>query len=207
MKILDCKQGSTEWSQARCGVVTASEVDAIVTPTWKPTEGKGRQTYLLTKVAEIIMGYPRQTGGSWAMDQGSVKEGSAAGWYEFTKDVAIQRVGFCLSDDGKTGCSPDALVGEDGGVEIKSPETHTHIGYLLDGTMPKIYLPQVHFSLFVTGRQWWDFVSYHPYLPKLLLRIERDEKIIAAIQVALDPFLADLAAAAARLRALTGKNL
>jgi hypothetical protein len=206
MKILHCEQGSTEWSLARCGVVTASEAKAIITPGWKPTTGEGRRTYLLTKVAEKIMGSPRQTGGSWSMEQGTVKEGSAAGWYEFSQNCTVQHVGLCLSDDGLTGCSPDALVGEDGGLEIKSPESHTHIGYLLDGGMPRIYLPQVHFSLFVTGRSWWDFLSYHPFLPKLLVRVRRDEAIIAAIASTLAQFATDFDAALTRVRSLLPKG-
>ncbi len=202
MKITSDTQGSEAWFASRCGVVTASECDAIVTPTWQPTKGQGRQTYLLTKVAEAEMGVRRLAGGSWSTEQGQVKEGSAAGWYEFTQNATVRHVGFCLSDDGRTGCSPDGLVGEDGGLEVKSPEAHTHLGYLLDGGVPRQYLPQVHFSLYVTGRKWWHFLSYHPFLPKLLVRVERDETIIAAIDAALKPFLSDYDAAVARVRKL-----
>jgi hypothetical protein len=122
------------------------------------------------------------------MEQGSILEHEAIPWFEFAHDVAIDRVGFCTTDDGRAGCSPDGLIGEDGGIEMKCPLPHTHLKYLLAGTLPADYAAQVHGSMYVTGRKWWMFVSYSRKFPALVIRVERDEKIQEAIKTALDGF-------------------
>lgn len=202
MKVLDCKQGSTEWLQARCGLPTASEFDNLITPEGKPRTGLTPETYLLKKAAERVMGYPSHTGGTWAMEQGSLMESRALPWYEFSHDVKIQRVGFVTTDDGRIGCSPDGLIGDDGGIECKCPEAHTHLKYLLGGVVPKDYLAQVHGAMLVTGRKWWVFLSYNPYLPPLIVRVQRDERFIEALQGALNKFVTDLDAAHAKIQTL-----
>jgi len=197
-----CKQGSTEWSQARVGIPTASEFDALITPLGKPRTSEGRETYLLQKVAEKIMGYPRDTGGSYSMEQGSIIETIARPWYEFTYDTPITQVGLCLTDDGRVGCSPDGLIGEDGGIEIKSPEPHTHLKYLLGGVVPPQYVAQVQGSLWVTGRAYWQFVSFSRFFPALVLRVEPDAAFQAAMGKALAQFLSDFDTALSKVQAL-----
>lgn len=187
MKILDVKQGSVEWLAVRHGVVTASEIDALVSPEWAVRKGEGPRTYLSTKIAEKLMGW-RPEANTFAMDQGTILETIAIPWYEFAHDVKINRVGFCLSDDSRYGCSPDGLIGEDGGVEIKCPTPPKHISYLLAGEVPKDYRSQVQFSLFVTGRKWWKFVSYSNYLPALVLHVLPDPEAHAAFRSALSIF-------------------
>src|SRR5882757_11245793 len=122
MKTLTCKQGSSEWAAARLGVVTASEIDALVSPTWKIRTGQGVDTYLYRKLAEKVMGYAGDGGGTFAMDQGNIIEKIAIPYYAFTYNVDVKTVGFCLSDDGRIGCSPDGLIGDFSGIEIKSPQ-------------------------------------------------------------------------------------
>lgn len=202
MKLIACKQNSAEWLAARVGVVTASEVDALVTPLWKVRAGDGVQTYLYRKVAERVMNYRPDSGGTFAMDQGHLIETMARPWYEFAHDCQIQVVGFCTSDDGRVGCSPDGLIGEDGGIEIKSPQPPQHLRYLLANEVPAEYRAQVQMSLFVTGRKWWKFVSYSPYLPALVVHVEPDPKAQAALADALTAFLSELDAAEAKVRAL-----
>lgn len=202
MKIISCKQGSTEWLQARCGIPTASEFDNLVTPEWKPRTGQGPNSYLLTKAAEKVMGYPLQSFGGGMMEQGSLMEGRALPWYEFTHNVSIQRVGLCTTDDGRIGCSPDGLIGEDGGIECKCPEPHTHLKYLLGGTVPKDYLAQVQGSMFVTGRPWWLFMSYSSYFPPFVVKVERDEAAQKVLGEVLAKFCGELDAAVAKIQAL-----
>lgn len=202
MKIINCKQGTTEWLQARCGIPTASEFDSLVTPEWVPRKGQGPETYLLKKAAERIMGYPQQSFGGGAMEQGSLLEGRALPWYQFTYGTEVKRVGFCTTDDGKIGCSPDGLIGEDGGIECKCPEPHTHLEYLLGNKVPKDYLAQVHGSMFVTGRPWWMFVSYSAYFPALVIRVERDEKIQEVLASTLQKFVINLDAAVAKIETI-----
>lgn len=202
MKTLLCAQGSTEWMLARCGIVTASEVDALVTPLWKLRTGEGVETYLYRKLAEKVMGYAGEDGSSWAMDQGQILEKIALPWYEFAYDVAVQRVGFCVSDDGRIGCSPDGLLGDDCGLEIKCPQPAQHIKYLLQGDIPPQYRAQIHFSMLVTGRPRWRFVSYSRHLPPLVLTIERDEGIQEALRETVRVFTDKFDAAFAKLKDL-----
>lgn len=191
MKILAMPQGSSEWATARLGVVTASEADALVSPEGKVRTGQGPRTYLFRKLAEKIMGYAGDDGSTYQMDQGAILEKIALPWYSFQFDTQLNRVGFCLSDDGRTGCSPDALIGEDGGLEIKCPSTPVHLQYLLDGVVPKDYVIQVQFSLWVTQRRWWKFVSYSRHLPALVVHVEPDVKLQNSIAIALAGFAVD----------------
>jgi len=186
------KQGSTEWLWRRAGIPTASEFDNIVTPEFAPRKGQVRESYLARKLAEKKMGIPLGGGGgSFATEQGSMLEGEAIPWYDFTFGTAIQRVGLCTTDDGRLGCSPDGLIGEDGGIEIKCPEQHTHVRCLLDGGVPKEYLAQVHGAMLVTGRAWWIFLSYSRQFPALIVRVDRDPEIQGLLRSALMKFLAD----------------
>ena len=190
MKIIDCKQGSTEWLSVRAGIPTASEFDNLISPTWKPRDGQTPETYLYRKLAERCMGVPLQSGANtFAMEQGVILENEALPWFAFEHDTHVDRVGFVTTDDGRIGCSPDGLIGTDGGIEVKCPQPDTHLKYLLAGELPAQYRAQVHGSMLVTGRPWWMFVSYSRQFPALVLRIERDEKIQAALRAVLDSFL------------------
>lgn len=202
MKTIHCEQKSSEWLQARCGIVTASEFDKIISPEWTPRKGLGVDSYLHKKAAERIMGYVAQSFSGGAMEQGNIMESRALPWYEFRYNTPIERVGLCLSDDGKVGCSPDGLIGSDAGIECKCPEAHTHVKYLLGGCVPKEYLAQIHGSMYVTGRKEWIFMSYSPFFPPLIIRVLRDEAIQKAIGDALTTFVAQLDAAEVRLRGI-----
>ncbi len=208
MKIIDCAQGSTEWFQARRGLVTASEVDALITPLWKIRTGEGVETFLCRKVSEKLLGWSMDEinggGGTWAMSQGEIVEKIALPWFAFTYDCEPRRVGFCAHDTLPIGCSPDALLGADNGLEIKSPQPPTHLKYLLRGELPAEYRAQVHFSMFVTGRPRWTFVSFSRQLPPLVVHVERDPKIHAAIASALSAFSEQFNEALAKVAALKG---
>jgi len=202
MKILDCKQGSTEWEQARLGVVTASEADALLTPLFKIRTGEGVETYLYRKLAEKILHWSPEAGSTFAMDQGSLIESLALPWFGFTYDCEPRRVGFCVSDCGRYGCSPDAILGDDNGLEVKAPQPPTHLKYLLAGELPPEYRVQVHFSMFVTGRPRWTFLSYSRQFDPLVIPVERDEAIQAMIRQALDQFFIKFDAAYAKIKAI-----
>lgn len=199
MKIHDCTQGDLEWYKLRAGKVTASEADALLTPLFKISEGAGVYTYLCSKVAEAVGG-ALPSFYSWETEQGQILEDEARKWYSFEFDEEVKNVGFCESDDGRSGCSPDALIGDDGGLELKCPQPTNHVRYLLDGVLPKDYAVQVHFSMFVTGRLWWRFVSYHRKFPPFVLRVDRDEKIQGQIKSALDAFYKRYDEAIAKLK-------
>jgi hypothetical protein len=110
------------------------------------------------------------------MEQGMKLEAEARCSYELEHATEpVSEVGFVLADCGMFGGSPDALVGESGGVEIKCPNPSTHIRYMRDGTLPNEYKCQVHGYMIVTGRDWWSFFSYARHLPPLHVRVKRDE--------------------------------
>lgn len=202
MKTLPVKQGSEEWKAARLGVVTASEIDALITPLWKVRTGEGPETYRCMKLCEKLLGYSPEDAGTFAMDQGSLVETLARPWYSFQYNVEVQTVGFCVSDDGKIGCSPDGLIGDDCGLEIKCPQPPRHLKYLMAGEIPPEYRAQVHFSMYVTGRPKWKFLSYSRQFPALVVNVERDPKIDAAIKCALDVFFESFDATYAKLKAM-----
>lgn len=201
MKIHDVKQGSPQWSTLRLGIPTASEFDALISPEWKIRTGQGPQTYLYQKLTEKLLGFATEAS-SFAMEQGSILEHEAVPWFEFTHDTQVKRVGFCTTDDGRFGCSPDGLLGEDGGIEIKCPQPATHLRYLMEGVVPKEYLAQVHGSMWVTGRSWWKFASYSRQFPPMVLHVNRDEEIMDTMDQALENFSSKFQAAYAKIKSM-----
>lgn len=206
MKVHRIQQGHIDWFKLRMGKVTASEMGNLLTPEFKPRTGEMPRTYLFSKLAEHWRGKPLIHTGSWATEQGSVREEFAVPFLALEKDWKIEEGGFIETDDGLAGCSPDGLVGNIDlfprnafGVEVKCPEPTNHVRWLIDGGLPKDYIVQVHASLFVTGFQTWVFMSYHNDFPPLILEIKRDETIIAAIAEALGEFHAKFEAAKGKL--------
>lgn len=187
----DMEQGSVEWSLVRMGIPTASNFDRILTPTGKPSAQAA--DYLRDLIAERMLGAPIDAPKTAWMQRGNELEGEAICFYEFERDVAIERVGFLMDDAGTRGASPDGMVGDDGLVEIKCPSPSVHVGYLLGRGVDKAYFSQIQGQLLVSGRAWTDIVSYHPLvhrLPPAIVRVERDEDYIAKLSVALDEFAA-----------------
>jgi len=180
MQVINIEQGTPEWLQARKGVVTGSRFKDVVTPS-KGELSKSSEKYMYELVAER-MGATIDFYQNEHMQRGNDLEPMARATYEFVKDCKVDEVGFCLSDSKLVGVSPDGLIGEDGGLEIKCPKETTHISYLVKGELPSIYKPQVQGSMWITGRKWWDFMSYHPDLPPLIIRIPRDEEYISKME-------------------------
>lgn len=177
MKIFNFAQYSPDWWNARRGIPTASEFDRILTPATGKLS-KSADGYACQLIGEkLSTEYPLTTmnPATAAMERGTAMETAARSWYSVYHSLEVEEVGFCLSECERFGCSPDGLVGEDGGIEIKCPLPHTQVSWLLSGELPSDYKAQVHGTLIVTGRQWWDFVSYCPGLPELVIRVEADE--------------------------------
>jgi len=172
MLIIDCEQGSEEWFQARLGIPTASEFSKIITPS-KLEPSKQAGPYINKLVAEWLRGKPDEGFQSDWMKRGHELEEEAQDCYVFISDNAVSKVGFCLADNKAYGCSPDSLIGEDGGLEIKCPSPGVHVSYLLTNKLPTEYKLQVLGSLLVTSRDWWDFISYHPDMEPLIVRTDR----------------------------------
>lgn len=198
MRIIEHEQGTPEWLEARRGVPSASRFGKIVTPKGKlSSQADGLINEL---IAEDLFQIENEVYVSAAMQHGIDTEPVARRWYELQTKTTVQEIGFCVHAKG-FGCSPDGLIGDDGGVEIKCPQAWTHIGYLRDGGLPSQYAAQVHGSMIVTGRQWWDFVSYHEAMPKMLVRVERDE-YTETLEAALVEFVERYHAERAKIAAL-----
>ena len=190
MKIIDCIQGSPEWHAAKLGVASASNFSKILAK----GQGKTRKAYMLRLAAEILSSEPQETYSNAAMERGIEIEPQAREYYEGLNGVKVEQVGFCKLDDN-IGCSPDGLVGTDGGIEIKCPNTTTHITYILADKLPSEYVAQVQGSLWVTDRKWWDFTSFDPRLkgrPFWSIRVERDEAYINKLAIEVNQFIIEL---------------
>jgi putative phage-type endonuclease len=196
MKVITAEQRSPEWFAARLGVPSASQFGKVVTPTGKrSTQVDG---YLNKLVAEVLTGKSDQQEANEAMIRGTELEPEARAYYELIGGPVVE-TGFCIHDDG-FGCSPDGLVGDTGLLEIKCPLAHTHVEYLRENALPGLYAPQVQGQLLVTGREWCDFLSYHPDMRPLLIRVERDEKFISILHDALREMVEQINECVANLR-------
>ncbi len=174
MKIIDCVQGSDAWHEAHIGVPSASLFNRIVTPKTAKMSTQADDV-IAGLIAGQIFGYEKDDWLSASMRDGLNTEAEAIAWYEIDSGHAVTTVGFCMDDAGQFGCSPDGLVGEDGGLELKCPEGKQYVKYLLEEGVPWQYRPQVHGSLIVTGRAWWDFMVYVPGVPPIVRRVVPDD--------------------------------
>lgn len=180
MNIVECEQGTDEWFAERLGVLTASQVAKVVTATGKKSTSAAE--LMLKLNTEYLMGERLDTHTSQAMQRGNELEPLARSAYELISGFEVAEVGFIKpstkSDDINQWCgvSPDGVVfsEQSHGWETKCPMETTHLKYLLDGKLPTTYLPQVQYSMWVTGLERWDFMSYSERFNPMVLTIEPD---------------------------------
>ena len=199
------EQRTPEWFAHRAGRVTASRIADVMAKT-KTGPSAARKNYVADLVAERLTGEAREGFSNAAMQWGTDMEPQARAAYEFLHDASVQEVGFIDHPTlAMAGCSPDGLVGENGMVEIKCPNTATHIDTLLSGNIAGKYLKQMQFQMACSGRAWCDFVSYDPRLPVemqlFVQRVDRDGAAIVDIERAVGEFLAEVDETVAALRA------
>lgn len=204
----DIVQGSDEWKQLRLGKVTASRVADIVAKT-KTGYSTSRANYLAQLVAERLTGVPAETYTNAAMQHGVDTEPEARAAYCFYQGVTVEQVAFVSHPKiDQAGASPDGLVGSDGLVEIKCPNTATHLETLLGQAVPAKYIDQMQFQMACTERQWCDFVSYDPRMPEHMRlfckRINRDDKRINELETEIAGFLLEMAVKLSELNSLYG---
>jgi hypothetical protein len=180
VRIIECEQGSPEWLQARLGVPSASSYAKLITSTGKASTQA--DAYINQLVAERLTGEPTFFQVTDPMQRGMDLEPEARASYEAQTGNLVMQVGFLMHDTLQAGASPDGLIGEDGGLEIKCPSGHTHVEYLRGGGLPVKYFQQVQGCLWISGRDWWDFMSYHPRMEPLIIRVNRDDKFIKALE-------------------------
>lgn len=204
-------QGSDEWHQARLGKVTASKVAEVMART-KNGPAASRANYAAQLIIERLTGQPTEGFTNDAMRWGTEKEPEARRAYAFRTDNDVAEVGFVdHAVISMAGASPDGLIGDAGLLEIKCPNTATHLDTLQTGAPPAKYVSQMLWQMACTGRQWCDFVSYDPRLPEdfriFIARVERDDEAIAQMETEVVAFLAEIDARINELNARYGAQM
>jgi hypothetical protein len=176
MRIIDHEQRSPEWHQARLGCPTASNFGKLINPTGaKSTQAK---SYINELIAQKLTGEsPEITVTEW-MERGTELEAKARSLYQLMTDSIVVEAGLCKHDTLEAGASPDGLISNDGGLEIKVFKPANHVAVLRSQEMPTLHIPQVQGCMWITDREWWDFVSYHETMPIFVTRIRRDDEYI-----------------------------
>lgn len=208
MRTIDCGgQGTQLWFETRLGMLTSSRIaDAIAKRKRNPKEPL--QAYLdlrMDLAVERVTRKPAEHFVSQWMERGAELEPLARAAYELRTDASVSSVDFVLHPTMEwCGCSPDGITGEEGLIEIKCPKRNTHAEYLLGEVAPEQYVPQMMWQMACTGRQWTDFVSYHPDFPDpldlFICRLNRDGQSIAVMEAEATVFLKETADLTMRLR-------
>lgn len=198
------EQRSEEWFAARLGKVTASRVADLMATT-KTGYSASRANYMAELICERLTGQQAERFSNAAMAWGTETEPQARAAYEFITDASVQEVGLIDHPSiAMFGASPDGLIGADGLIEIKCPNTATHIETLLGEVVPGKYVIQMQVQMACTGRAWCDFVSFDPRLPSDLQlwikRVQRDDVAIQSIEAETVKFLGELDAKVLALR-------
>lgn len=194
MEVFDFEQGEDEWFQARLGIPTASKFATVMAQ----GDGKTRSKYMRTLAGEILTGTPAESFTNAHMERGKTMEDEARATYAFLENAEIKRVGFIRNGD--KGASPDSLVGTNGGLEIKTAIPDIQIDRLERNRLPPEHVAQVQGNIWLSEREWWDFVSYWPRLPMLTVRVYRDDAYIKEMSRAVMNFNAELNELVERIR-------
>ena len=198
----ETQQRTDDWFSARCGLVTASRI-ADLTARTKSGWSSSRERYMGQLVVERLTQRPMDSYQNAAMQRGIELEPAAIAAYEALRLCVVEPVGFLLHPNiTLAGASPDGLVGDDGLVEVKCPETHTHLDTLVADSKPRRdpvqgrYRLQMQWQMAVTGRAWCDYVSFDDRVPEHLqlfvTRVERDDALIAELEGKVMDFLEEL---------------
>jgi len=186
MQIINVKQGTDEWFQARAGIPTASSFKLVMAK----GQGKTRKTYMLKLAGEILTGEPQEQFTNVHTERGNELEPEVLELYQIQTGNDVKECGFIKTTSA--GYSPDGLIDDNGLIEIKTRLPHLQIELLLADKVPSEHIAQIQGGLWVSGRDWCDFVSYCPGLPMFIKRVYRDEDKISDISTAIDKFNAEL---------------
>lgn len=201
LQIIECEQNSDDWYAARSGIVTASDFATVLASGRGGKPSVTRKRLMATKAAELITGVVTPTWqGNEHTERGHILEQEIRDLYEATSDAPVVQVGFMRR--GRIGCSPDALVGDEGMFEAKSCLPHIQIERLEAATLPSEHVAQVQGQMLVSGRAWVDYRSYSPGLPQLRLRVFRDLAYQSNLLQELRQFNRELDALVAKIRSM-----
>jgi len=192
MILVNLEQGSDSWFAEKLGKPSASNVSKIITNDGKPS--KQREGYLFELAGEILSGRSENGYKNSTMEQGNIREDESRAYLELTQGIELQRTGVIYKDEQKRFlCSPDGInEALSFGAELKNPLSKTQVKYLLDGTLPSEYFGQVQMSLYVTGFDYWWFLSYVPLMKPLLLKVKPDEAYQKVLHKELNAFCDEL---------------
>ena len=183
MKMYNFEQGSEEWKAIRVGKLTASDFHILM------GDSKTKKTTLLKKAAERIVGTLSDASGFTSIhtERGKELEVEAREFYSILSTNEVEEVGFIEANEF-LGCSPDGLIGEDGGLEIKCKDNHNHLFAVMNNYIEPSHRTQCQFNMYITGRKWWDYFLYNKNFanPGHIIRIERDDDYINRIVVAIE---------------------
>jgi len=204
----EIEQGTDAWFQARLGKATGSRIADIVAKT-KTGYSTSRENYMAQLICERMTGKVAESYSNSAMQWGTETEPLARAAYEVKTGLTVNQIGFVDHPTIlMTGASPDGLVGDSGMIEIKCPNTATHIETLLSGKVPTKYLTQMTWQMCCTGRHWTDFVSYDPRLPEnlqlFIKRVEYDPKYAAELEQEVIKFLDEVEQKIKQLEKING---
>lgn len=190
---IHCQQGSEAWHEQRCGKFTASKFSELMAG-----ETTGGYTGLIADIAgQVISGEVEPSYSDYNMERGTELEPEARTLYENHMETEVEQVGFVLPENDLAewvGVSPDGLVGEDGGLEIKCPQVKAHLNCIKAGKLPNAYKWQVQGQLWITGRKWWDFMSYYPNMKPFILRVYPDVEMHKELEQRLRKAITDVKA-------------
>ena len=203
------EQRTPEWHAARLGKVTASRVADVIAKT-KTGWGASRANLMADLIVERLTAQPASAFINAAMEWGTEQEPAARAAYSARTGELVEEAGFIDHPRvASSGASPDGLVGDDGLVEFKCPNTATHLDTLLAGAVPNKYVTQMQWQMACTGRKWCDFVSFDPRLPEhlrmFMKRVERDDALIAGLEADVTVFLEELTHKLNQLEKLNGR--
>jgi len=206
----DLVQGTEPWFAVRRGKATASRIADILTKT-RNGWGASRVNYEAELIAERLTGTTANGYTSPAMQWGTDTEPQARAAYEFKTDSTVDEIGFVDHPSIEmSGASPDGLVGSDGLIEIKCPNTSTHLAFLLGASIPDKYIKQMCWQMTCTETQWCDFVSFDPRMPEqmrlFVQRIERHDLLIAELEKEVQRFLDEVAGKVSKLLERYGRS-
>lgn len=182
MKIYTFEQRTPEWYAVRDLKLTASHAQEI------GNCGKGLETLVTDLLADHFSNNQEESFSSKDMDRGRELETQAINIYELETGNTVQKVGFCEVEE-YAGCSPDGLIGEDGGIEVKCLKAKVYLELVLSQKIDTKYEWQVQMSLLVTGRKWWDFCAYNPnfkkslFIKRILPDIEKQTQLLKGIEI------------------------
>lgn len=204
MRVVDCIQGEPEWFEARRGIPTMSNAATILAKGKSGGDSLTRRRYMLRLAGERLTGDVSEQYSNADLIRGQEMEPEARSAYAFINDIEPELVGFCLADDKAKGCSPDALIGTPGLLEIKTALPHILIDKILKNEFPAEHVAQCQGNLWITEREWIDLCIYWPKLPLFIKRAWRDEKYISTLAKAVDRFNEELAQAVEMVQGYSG---